>query len=575
MIKKLFNSQSKTITSAAVVLGAASLASRILGMLRDRILAGQFGAGDELDIYFAAFRIPDLIYSLLVVGALTAGFIPVFTSYWNGRKDVHNNSSSPQVRGSVPEGRRGDENILSTPPPSSSEEGRIGDEAWYLANGVLNIIAVGLIVVCIILALLARKIVPLITPGFSPEKITATANLTRLIFLSPIFLGISGVFSGILQSFKKFLAFALAPILYNLGIIFGALFLVKYFGIYGLGIGVIMGAFFHMLIQIPPAITSGFHYQWVLDFYHSGIRRIGKLMVPRTLSLGVTQLNFLAMTFIASTLASGSIAVFNFAYNIYSLPFGIFAVSYAVATFPLLSESAAKKDWGSFSKDFSSAFRQILFFLIPAAVFLIILRAQIVRVILGTGKFDWNDTILTLQCLQYLSIGLFAEGLSLLLIRGFFAIEDTIRPAIFSFIGTIVRLVGAYYLSQYLSVAGLALGFTLGGFVNMGLLWIFLEEKVGDLRQNEIIGAGFKILLSAVIAGLAAYGTLYLVAPLVNMQTFIGVFIQGLSAGLIGIAVYITAGLLLKSQEMFSFWQAVTQRLAWKKVAPDEEIVEI
>ncbi|KKR03576.1 MAG: Integral membrane protein MviN [Parcubacteria group bacterium GW2011_GWF2_39_13b] len=572
MIKKLFNSQSKTITSAAILLGAASLISRILGLLRDRILAGKFGAGDELDIYFAAFRIPDLIYNLLVVGALTAGFIPVFAAYWNKeKKQIVDFSSPPQMRG----GQGGVLKIDNTSPSSSStEEGRNNNEAWHLANGVLNLIVLGLIIVCGLTAVFARQIVPLIAPGFNPQKIEMTINLTRLIFLSPIFLGISGVFSGILQSFKNFLAFALAPIFYNLGIIFGAIFLTKYFGIYGLGLGVVLGAFLHMLIQIPPAIACGFRYRVTFDFFHEGIIKIIKLMVPRAISLGISQLNFVALTFVASSLAAGSIAIFNFAYNIYTLPFGIIAVSYAVAVFPSLTEAAVKKDWQDYAKNFSSTFRQILFFIIPASIFLVVLRAQIVRVILGSGKFDWQDTILTIQSLQYLAIGLFADSLVLLMMRGFFAIENTKTPAIISLIGTIIRLFSAIILVKYFSVAGLALGYAIGSIACMILLWIFLEERVGDLGQNEIIAAGFKILLSSAVAGLAAYGSLYLIAPLVDMKTFIGIFIQGLFAGLIGVAAYIIFGLLMKSQEMFSFWQAIANRLPWASVAPAEEIIE-
>lgn len=563
-------------------MGAASLASRILGVLRDRILAGQFGAGDELDIYFAAFRIPDLIYNLLVVGALAAGFIPVFTAHWQKGKNISSSQMRLETDSTLQEGgglRRGveDETInlnTTSPSPSSTEEGRENEGAWYLANNLLNIVGLGLIVVCGVAAIFTKQIVPLITPGFNPEKIDLTVNLTRIIFLSPVFLGISGVFSGILQSFKNFLAFALAPIFYNLGIIFGALFLTKYFGIYGLGIGVVIGAFLHMLIQIPPVAARGFKYKAVFNFNHDGIKRIGRLMLPRTISLGVSQLNFLAMTFVASTLAAGSIAIFNFAYNIYTLPFGIIAVSYAVAVFPSLTEAAVKKDWQEYAKNFSSTFRQILFFIIPATVFLVVLRAQIVRVILGSGKFDWNDTILTINTLQYFLLGLFADSLILLIVRGFFALEDTKTPAIITFLGTFIRLAFAYFFAKYFGVAGLALGYAVGGIISMALLWIFLEEKVGDLRQNEIIAAGFKILLSAAFAGLASYGTLYLVAPMVDMRTFTGIFTQGLAAGLVGVIVYIVAGLLLKSQEMFSFWHAITNRLPWSKVAPEEEIID-
>jgi len=537
VIKKFFNSQSKTITSAAILLGATSLASRILGVFRERILAGRFGAGDELDIYFAAFRVPDLIYNLLVIGALTAGFIPVFTSYWNEEKNNHR-------------------------------------EAWQLASNVLNILGLALIVICGIAAIFARKIIPLITPGFNPEKINLTINMARLIFLSPIFLGISGVLSGVLQSFKNFMTFALAPILYNLGIIFGAVFLVDCWGLYGLAAGVLIGAFLHMLIQIPPVVMAGFRYKISFDFFHSGVRKIGRLMVPRTLSLGIAQLNFVAMTFIASTLAAGSIAVFYLAYNIYALPFGIIAVSYSVAAFPSLTESAVKKQWKEFAKNFSSSFRQILFFIIPAAVFLIILRAQLVRVILGAGQFDWQDTILTARCLAYLSLGLLADSAVMLLIRGFFAIENTIIPAITTLAGTFVRLLAAFLLAKTLGIGGLALGYSLGGFLSMIILWILLEGKIKELDSSEIIFAGVKILVSAVFAGLVAYGVLNLTAPLVNMQTFLGIFTQGLFAGLAGIVAYVVAGLILKSQEMFSFWQAITHRLPWIKVAPKEEIIE-
>lgn len=557
MIKKLFNSQSKTITSAAVILGAASLASRLLGVFRDRILAGKFGAGDTLDIYFAAFKVPDLVYSLLVVGALTAGFIPVFTSYLQKKRDTN-----------------GPRTVLGQSSENRSRSGAvISDEAQYLASDVLSIVGLGLIFICGLAVIFARQIVPLIAPGFSPEKLNLTINLSRIIFLSPIFLGISGVFSGILQSFKNFIAFSLAPIFYNLGIIFGAVFLTNRYGIYGLGMGVVLGAFLHMLIQIPPAVFFGFRYRPVLDFYHSGIRRIGRLMIPRTFSLGLSQFNFLAMTIIASTLASGSLAIFNFAYNIYAFPLGIVAASYAVAAFPTMTRYAQEKDWKNFGQSFSSAFRQILFFIIPASALLIVLRAQIVRVVLGTGRFNWNDTILTINALQFLVLGLFADALVLLLIRGFFAFEDTATPFILGIFDTSVRVAGAYFLSRYFGVAGMAIGFASGCVVYVILLWFFLRKKAGALDHKKIFSSAAKIIIASVLAALAAYGTLHIFSNLVNMRTLLGIFTQGLVAGLIGIFIYIIAAFLLRSEEMFSFWRAISHRLPWKKVAPKEEVI--
>jgi len=204
MIKKFLNNKSKTIASAAIILGAASLVSRLLGLVRDRILAGQFGAGDELDVYYAAFRIPDLVYSILVLGAITAGFIPVFIDYLQKDKK----------------------------------------DAWHLANSILNIIGTSLIIVCFILIIFAPWLIKLIAPGFSPEKMALTVKLARVMFLSSFFLGISTILGGILRSFKRFLIYSFGPIIYNLGIIFGALFLVEDYGLLGLAYGVVLGYFF-------------------------------------------------------------------------------------------------------------------------------------------------------------------------------------------------------------------------------------------------------------------------------------------------------------------------------------------
>lgn len=542
MFKRLFNNQSQTITSAAIILGAASLASRLLGLFRDRILAGTFGAGDELDIYWAAFRIPDLVYNLLVIGALSAGFIPVFTSYLNNQSNLKND-----------------------PVPSN--------EAWYLASGVLNILIVSLILICGILAIFTPWLMRLITPGFTGQKLAMTVSLSRIMFLSPIFLGVSAVLGGILQSFRRFFVFSLAPIMYNLGIVFGALVLVKFWGLYGLAAGVILGAMLHLLIQIPSVVFCGFSYRLVFDWGHQGIKKISQLMIPRTLSLATNQITWLGMTIIASTLSGGSLAVFNFANNLQSFPLGIIGLSFAVAAFPTLSQWATKKDWPKFVENLSSTTRQILFFMIPASAMLIVLRAQIVRVILGTGKFDWQDTILTIETLQYFCFGLFAQALVYLLIRGFFALEDTKTPFFIGLAVAGLEILLAFVLVKKFSVAGLGLALSLGSFLLLGLLWFFLRRKIGSLDEKRIFRSTIKIITASFLAALAAYGMLHLVAPIVNMRTGLGVFIQGMSAGLVGLAVYILVGLFLKCQESITFWQVLKHRLPWSRVAPKEEVI--
>jgi len=534
---KILNGQSQTITGAAMVLALASLASRVLGLVRDRMLAGNFGAGDTLDVYYAAFRLPDLVYNLLIMGALSAGFIPVFVGLWN-----------------------------------KSQEG--DREAWRFVSSLLNILLIALVVVGALFFIFTPQLMRAITPGFIGEKFNLTVSLTRIMFLSPLLLGLSSVWGGVLQSLKRFLVFSLTPVFYNLGIIFGIVFLVPRWGAYGLAWGVALGALLHMIIQLPTLFSLGFKYQLVLDWHDVGVRRLARLMVPRTLTLAVSQLNFVAITILASFLAAGSLAIFNLAYNIWTFPLGILAASLATAAFPALSQNAAAKDKQAFAKTLADTFRQILFLVIPASVLLIVLRAQIVRVILGTGKFGWEDTILTINSLQYLTLGLFAEALTLLLVRGFFAWEDTRTPFWLGLVSSFIRIGGAWWFSLSLGVAGLALGFAIGGVVNMLLLWLFLTRKAGNLGFGEIFVSGIKILLASIAAGLGAYGALRLADKFVDTHAFLGLLAQGAMAGLVGLIIYFLAGLLLRSLEMRIFWQAVKNRVPFKIAASDKEIIE-
>lgn len=532
---KILNGQSRTITSAAIVLALASLASRFLGLLRDRLLAGQFGAGDTLDVYYAAFRIPDMVYNLLVLGALSAGFIPVFVGLWREHADSKK-------------------------------------EVWDFVNNVLNILGVGLIFIAVIFFIFAPFFVKLITPGFGADKMNLTVALTRIMFLSPILLGASSIWGGILQSVKKFLIFSLMPIFYNLGIIGGILFLVPRFGIYGLAYGVALGAALHMIIQLPSILALGYRYRPIFNWADSATRRMVKLTVPRILTLAVSQLNFLAITILASTLAAGSLAIFDLSYNIYSFPLGILAGSLAMAAFPSLASDAKAQDKEGFAKTFSGTFRQVLFLIIPASVLFIVLRAQIIRVILGTGQFSWANTISAINTLEFLILGLFAEALNLLLVRGFFALEDTKTPFWLGFLSSFVRIGGAWWFSISLGVAGLALGYAVGGIVNMILLWIFLTRKAGDLKFGEIFVSGIKILLSAVLAGFSAYFTLRLADKFVDTRVLLGLLAQGFVAGFAGLIIYFLAGLLLRSPEMQVFWLAIKNRAPFRS---SNEINEI
>jgi putative peptidoglycan lipid II flippase len=520
--RKLKNSRpSSSINSAAFIIASAGILSRLLGLVRDRILAAQFGAGDTLDIYYAAFRVPDLIYNLLILGALSAAFIPVFTSLLAHEKK---------------------------------------EDAWKLANSLLTLALLVLVILAAVFAIFTPFLMRLVTPGFSGEKLESAITLTRIMFLSPVFLGISGIFGGILNSLKRFLIYSLAPILYNLGIIFGAVFLFPIFGITGLAWGVVTGAFLHMFVQYPAVKIRGFKFTPILDLRDIHLRKVLKLMVPRTMGLAVTQINLLVVTIIASTLAAGSLAIFNFANNLQSFPLGVLAIPFALAVFPSLSHFAAKEEKGKFIDSFSRTFRQILFFVIPASVFIFILRAQIVRVVLGSGKFDWEDTTLTFEALGIFAVSLFAQCLVPLLARSFYALHNTKIPFYTGIMSEAVNLTLAIVLSRMYGILGLVWAFSVSSIVNMFLLFFILRRKTGNLDDEKIISVIAKIGFFSLAAGGLVQLTKYIIGSHINLNTFLGVFLQLAVSGTVGITVFFVLSFIFRLEE----FEAVKKLLSGK-----------
>ena len=533
MIYKFLNNQSKTITGAAIILGAASLASRLLGLIRDRVLAHYFGAGPVMDSYYAAFKIPDLLYTLSIIGALSAGFIPIFTKIY-------------------------------------LQSGEDKKEAWKLISNTINILAVALAAISFILIFVAPWLVPLIAPGFDGEKKEMTIIFTRIMLLSPILLGLSAVVGGVLQSLKNFFIYSLSPIFYNVGIIIGAVALVPLFGYKGLAMGVILGAFLHLLIQLPSLWRAGFRYSHIFNWRDQNFLMIIRLMIPRTLGLAALQLNMVFITAIASTLSAGAVTIFNYAYNLQSFSLGVVGVSFAVAALPTLSALAAEKNWPGMIKDISSVARQILFFIIPMSVIFLMLRAQIVRVILGSGEFDWDATVRTADTLAFFSLSLFAQCLSMLLARAFYAMEDTKTPLKIGVVTVIVNIALSLYFTRSMGfgVEGLALAFTLAWILNTALFWIALRFRLGSLDEENVLRAVYKMSVAALLMGLAIQGLKYVIAPIVNMETFLGIFAQGALAGLGGLAVYAIAGLALRSHEMCVFIETIKKRLVRRANLP-------
>lgn len=536
MIRKLFGGQINSVTIAALVIALSSLVSRFLGIFRDRILAGEFGAGDTLDIYYAAFRVPDLIFNLLVLGALSAGFVPVLTRLIKDWQYQRTDGSSAESNKRV----------------------------WELVNNIFNLLLAVLVFLSALGIIFAPFLTKLIAPGFPTAKQALTAELTRIMFFSPIFLGLSSVFGGVLQSFKRFFVYSLTPIVYNLGIIVGALYFAPVWGVKGLAYGVILGAFFHMAIQVPVVWRLGWRPTWRFNWRDKYVREIASMIPPRTLTLAIGQINLLAITIIASTLLAGSLAVFNFANNLQSFFIGIFGISFAVAAFPTLSAIAF--DRRKLIQHFSHIFRQILFFIVPATVLLLTLRAQIIRVILGTGRFDWEDTVLTMDTLAFFALSLFAQASLPLLLRVFYARQDAKTPFFIGLVSAAVNISLSLYFAPRLGVAGLALAFSLASILNFVLLWLVLRAQLGDLDEGRILISAIKFSASALAAGIAIQGMKLLVWPYVDMTRVWGVLTQGAAAGLAGILVYLAFCSLLRSEELFAFWEAFKSRLPWRKI---------
>jgi len=522
MFNKIFNYSSNSVTGAAIIIGAASLINKFVGLFRDRILAHNFGAGPVMDAYYAAFKLPDLIYNLLVVGALTAGFIPVFTKLYNKSEDKKS--------------------------------------AWDLANNIINIIGAALILFALIGIFFAGPLAKIIAPGLAPESLVLTIKFIRIMFLSPILLGISMVVGGILQSLRQFVMYSLAPIFYNVGIIIGVIALIPLFGLIGLALGVILGAFLHCALQIYSARHAGWNWRWIFNLKDINARIVGKLMIPRTLGLAVSNLNGIAITMLASLLPIGGIAVFNYANNLQWVPIGVIGIPFALAVFPILSQRAAAGDNTGFVESLSSTTRQILFLIIPLTIIFMLLRAQIVRVILGSGAFDWNATISTADTLAFFALGMFAQALNPLLTRGFYALENTKTPFVIGVVAAIFNIIAALLLMKPLGVAGLALAASLDAIVNLILLTVYLRRQTKTLNERQLLKSLWKISVAALAMAIVIQILKYPLAQIFNLDYFWGIFGQGAVAGMVGILIYGSICYLLKLDEFLIFKESFKKR---------------
>lgn len=548
---QLLSYEVRGLHTAVYVIALSSLLSSFLALLRDRLLAHAFGASATLDIYYAAFRIPDLIF--VGTGALVSVYILI-----------------PELT------RR------------SSQEQR----------EYIDTVLIGFSLIAVFVSISAAILAPKILSSLFPEIIeaghlTTLVGLTRLMLLQPVFLGISNIFGAITQVRQRYALYALSPLLYNLGIISGILIFYPLWGLKGLGIGVVLGACMHVGIQIPSVCADGFFRSVPAAFKLRAFLQTVKISIPRALALSMNQISFIGLVALAGTLVPGSIAVYMFASNLQAVPLAVIGASYSVAAFPILAAALSRGDKAFFIEHIANAARLVVFWSLPATALVIVLRAHIVRVILGSGAFDWTDTRLTAAVLALLSLSLTAQGVTFLLVRGYYASGRTFVPFLVS-LGTALSTVGlgailigvfenrfiselAQGLLRVVDVSGstvLALAFAstsisiLGSFV---LIMHFERRFSGFLVR--VWRAWAQSVVAALLAGSATYGVLVAIGPITLASTTLTVFTRGFVAGAFGIIVAGLVYALLGSREFAEIAEVIRGRLRGISIPIPESVV--
>lgn len=529
--KNLLLRRQNSILSAAFVIMTAYAASGVLGLVRNRLLAGNFFGGGEaqLDAYFAAFVLPDTVFQLLILGGLSAAFIPVFTNYL-----------------------RRDQN-----------------QAWHLASAAITGIILIFLLISMFLFIFAVPATRLLVPDFPEDLILLTASLTRIMLVAQFFFALSAFMTGILQSHRRFLVSALAPIVYNLGIIAGIVGLSPIMGIYGPAVGVVLGSFLHFIVQLPLALKLGFKIRFTADLNHQGVRRIFRLMPARTATLGLgQQLDKIIATAVASALAAGTLAIFNFARQLYILPITMFGATVGQAAFPALSH--AKEDSRDrFTSTIAMTLLQLLFFSFPAAALLLVLRIPAVRLVFGAREFPWEATLLTGKAVALFALAVPAQAGNQLLTRCFYAAQNTKTPlatAVFSAL-LLIFLVKGFSVWTDLGILGVVAAIAVSDIANFLLLLAFLELRVVPGLIKIFLRPLSKIIFAAAITAVMLWIPLRLLDQFV-FDTTRTVPLIGLTATVsaIGMGIYFLLAKLLKIAQLESVSRLLRRLANWKQL---------
>ncbi|MCH8026023.1 MAG: murein biosynthesis integral membrane protein MurJ [Chloroflexi bacterium] len=506
--------QRPSLASAAAIVAAGFLASRLLGVLRSVAIADSFGDSPELGAYWVAFRLPDLIFQLLAGATLGSAFIPTFVRVFT----------------------------------KQSEEA-----AWRLASSVLNLVFMATIVFAIFGFLFAPLLVPAMAPGLSERSLAI--ELTRIMMLSPILFAASGMFMGILNARHHFLFPAFAPVLYNLAIIAGAL---AFDSVQALSIAVVVGAGLHLAVQTPALALVGMRYRAIADWGDATVREVGRLMAPRVLGLAAFQFNLLIAIFFASTISDEAISAVNYAWLVLMMPLGLFGMAISTAVFPTMAEQAAG-DRDALRRTLEQSLRLILFLTIPAGLGLMVLSGPLVAFVfqhgfglLGGGAFSEASTDITQAALLFYAIGLFAHAAIEILSRGFYALGDTRTPVIYAVVAVVANLILSAALVGPLEIKGLALAVSLATVIEVTLLFAALRLRLQGLDLRALARSVFQTLVSALlmVEAVGFYLVLLHEAGHLDTNRLLDSTLAVAGATLLGGIVYVAVAKALGSEEV-------------------------
>lgn len=536
-ILTLLNSRQNNILTGASILMVAVFASKFLGLIRDRLLVHNFNSADAA-IFFAAFKLPDLMFQLLIFGALSVAFIPVFTDLMHDRDEK---------------------------------------EAFGFASNILNLSLLVFGVVSILGAIFVSPLNSLIVPGFSGNQKSMTDSMTQIILISQIILILGSFFIAISQSYQRFIIPALAPLFYNIGVIFGITVLSPYMGLMGTAWGAVIGAFLHVLIQLPLIKSLGFKYKLSLNVFDRGVKEIFKLMSVRNIGLAVEQLNDAVGIALASLVSYSSITLLTFAQHLQTVPIGLFGATIAQAALPVLSREQSRKEPEAFKITLLTTFHQILFLTLPATAMLIVLRIPIVRLVFGASQFNWSDTVLTGRTVAFMALGVAAQSVILLLVRGFYALKDTKTPVVVSIISVTLNVILSFVFVKvlHLDVWSLGVSYALASNLSLFLLIYFLGEKLGGFDSERLTIPALKMWLAAMVSAAALYIPMKALDQLIFDTTrTLNLIILTVIASIFGLGIYLLLVWFMKVEEVYTFGKLVKKIAGSKVNLKSDEIIQ-